>query len=167
MVKLNYSLEDTKNIFPHDFNRMHDMRIAEYDSVMEKENKEKNRELYVNFAEKAQAAKCFEYQDCDFAVIIPEQIGELVKEGRALNHCVGQMGYDKKMADGKIIIVFVRKMEDLTKSLITIEYDLEKHRLLQAQGYNHRNPTSEEQAFIEKWEKRTTERLRKERLNVG
>ena len=158
--KLGLDLADTKNIFPHDFERMHDLRIAEYDSVMEKEDKDKRKKLYADFAEKAQDAKCFEYQNGDYAAVIPAQIGELVKEGRTLHHCVGKMGYDKKMADGEIIIVFVRAIKDLLKPLVTLEYDLKKRRILQAHGDHHRSPSEEEQAFITDWEKKTTEKLK-------
>lgn len=159
LKKLNYDLADTKNSFPRDFGRMHDLRIAEYDSVMAKEDAEKRKQLYADFAVKAQEAKCLEYQSDGYAAVIPEQVGELVKEGRALHHCVGQMGYDKKMAEGKVIIVFVRSIEDLLKPLVTLEYDLKKHRILQAHGDHHRAPTDTERAFIDEWEQRTTEKL--------
>ena len=160
LKKLGLDLADTKNIFPYDFKRMHDMRIAEHDSVMEKENAEKKKKLYADFAAKAHDAKCYEYQSNGFAAVIPERIGDLVREGRALSHCVGQMGYDKKMADGEIIIVFIRSLENLVQPLVTIEYDLKKHRILQAHGDHHRMPTKDEQAFIDEWKKRTNEMMR-------
>lgn len=157
LKKLNYNLADTKNLFPYDFKRMHDLRIAEYDSVIEKEDAEKRKQLYADFAIKAQEAKQFEYQSDSYAAIIPERVGELVKEGQALKHCVGKMGYDKKMADGEVVIVFVRALQDLLTPLITLEYSLKKHRILQAHGEHNRAPTDVEQTFIDEWEKRTTE----------
>lgn len=160
LKKLNYDLTDTKNIFPHDFKRMHDMRLAEYDSVIAKEDAEKNKELYHNFEIKAQEAKRFEWQDGDYVAIIPAQLPELVKEGRALNHCVGRMGYDKKMADGEIVIVFIRSLLDIAKPLVTVEYNYKRKMVVQAHGDHNRAPTTEERTFINEWEKRTTEALK-------
>ena len=160
LKKLNYDLTDTKNIFPHDFKRMHDMRIAEYDSVIAKEDAEKNKELYHNFEARAQEAKRFEYQGENYVAIIPAHIQELVKEGRELSHCVGRMGYDKKMADGKVIIVFIRSLLDIAKPLVTVEYSLERKMILQSHGDYNRAPTDEENAFITEWEKRTTKALK-------
>lgn len=159
LKKLNYDLADTKNIFPHDFKRMHDLRIGEYDSVIAKEDFEKNKELYHNFEVRAQEAKRFEYQGENYVAIIPAHIQELVKEGRALSHCVGRMGYDKKMADGKIVIVFIRSLTDIAKPLVTVEYSLDRKMILQSHGSFNRAPTAEERAFITEWEARTTAAL--------
>jgi NACalpha-BTF3-like transcription factor len=160
LKKLNYDLADTKNIFPHDFKSMHDLRIAEYDSVIAKEDAEKNKELYHNFEARAQEAKRFEYQGENYVAIIPAHIQELIREGRTLSHCVGRMGYDKKMADGKVIIVFIRSLLDISKPLVTVEYSLERKMILQSHGDFNRSPTDEESAFIAEWEKRTTEILK-------
>lgn len=158
--KLGFDLEDTKNIFPHNFKRMHDLRIAEYDSVMAKEDKEKRKDLYTKFEKASKEARRFEFQNESYAAIIPGVIQELVAEGRALHHCVGRTGYDKKMADGDIVIVFIRSIADLTKPLATVEYDLKRKRVAQAHvDYNGR-PDSAMQAFINEWEKRTTKLLK-------
>jgi hypothetical protein len=157
---LKYDLEDTKNVFPHDFKRMHDIRIAEYQSVMAKEDAEKRKELYAQFEEKAQKAKKFEYQGESYAVIVPSNIPELVREGEALSHCVGRMGYDKKMADGEIVIVFVRSILEMAKPLVTVEYDLKRKMVRQAHGWGNRMPTTEEQTFIDEWAEKTTQNLK-------
>ena len=160
LKKCKYDLTDTKNIYPYDFYRMHDLRIAEYESVMAKEDAERAKILAEQFEKKAQKAKRFEWEDGTYVAIIPSQIQELVAEGNALGHCVGRMGYDKKMADGKIVIVFIRTLLDRAKPLVTVEYEYKRKKILQAYGDNHRGPTTEEQAFIDEWAKRTTEALK-------
>ena len=160
LKKCKYDLTDTKNIYPYDFYRMHDLRIAEYESVVAKEDAEKEKMLADNFEKRAQKAKQFEWEDGTYVAIIPSQIQELVAEGKALGHCVGRMGYDKKMADGKIVIVFIRTLLDRAKPLVTIEYEYKTKKVLQAYGDNHRKPTDEEQAFIDEWKNRTTEILK-------
>lgn len=160
LKKLKYDLTDTKNIYPYDFNRMHDIRIAEYESVIAKENEEAAKILNANFKKKAQKAKRFEYQGEDYAAIIPASTSDLVEEGKALHHCVGKMGYDKKMADGQIVIVFVRSLLDMVTPLLTLEYDLKKKRLNQVHGDHNRAPTEQERVFVDAWEQRTTELLK-------
>lgn len=155
LKKLNYDLTDTKNVFPHDFERMHDLRVAEYDSVMAKEDEEKRAELYSAFSERAKAVKQLEYSGESYSAIIPSRVPDLVEEGKALNHCVGRMGYDKKMADGEIVIVFIRSLLDLAKPLVTVEYNFKRKMIVQAHGEHNRIPTDEEQAFIDEWENRT------------
>lgn len=160
LKKCKYDLTDTKNIYPHNFHRMHDLRIAEYESVMAKEDAEKEKILAENFEKKAQKAKRFEWEDGTYVAIIPSQIQELAAEGNALHHCVGRMGYDKKMADGQIVIVFIRTLLDRAKPLVTIEYNLKRKRVEQAHGVHNRSTTDAEQAFIDEWERRTTEILK-------
>lgn len=160
LKKLKYDLTDTKNTFPRDFKRMHDMRIAEYDSVMAKEDMKKRKALYEKFEKAAQEAKRFEFQDGIYAAIIPSQIQELVREGRELHHCVGKMGYDKKMADGDVVIVFIRSLADITKPLATVEYGLKSKRIHQSHVDYNGAPEGALKTFIDEWEKRTTEALR-------
>lgn len=151
LKKLKLDLTDTKNIYPYDFNRMHDIRIAEYESVMAKENAEAEKILNENFEKKAQKAKKFEYQSEDYAVIVPSRTSDLVAEGKALHHCVGKMGYDKKMADGEIVIVFIRSVLDMLTPLLTVEWDLKKKRIRQVHGDHNRAPTEQERVFVNEW----------------
>lgn len=157
--KLGLDLSDTKNVFPRDFQRMHDLRIAEYDSVMAKEDKEKRKAFHKKFETTAKEAKKFEYRNEAFAAIIPSQVQDLVAEGRELHHCVGQMGYDKKMADGKVLIVFIRNINNINKPLATVEYGIESKKILQAHTLHNGSPDKECNDFIETWAKRTTKMI--------
>ena len=151
LKKLKLDLTDTKNIYPYDFKRMHDIRIAEYESVIAKEDAEKQKILDENFEQKAKKAKRFEYQSEDYAVIVPSRTSDLVAEGKALHHCVGKMGYDKKMADGEIVIVFIRSVLDMLTPLLTVEWDLKKKRIRQVHGDHNRAPTEQERVFVDEW----------------
>lgn len=158
--KLGYDLEDTKNLFPRDFQSIHDLRVAEYDSVVAKEDREKRAELYAKFEAAAQICKPFEYKDGCYAAIIPEQIPELIREGKELHHCVGKMGYDLKMANGDIVIVFIRSIFEMEKPLATVEYDLKRHYIRQLHGDYNGAPADDVKAFVDVWADRTTEILK-------
>jgi hypothetical protein len=155
-IALGLDMNDTKNSMPFDFHRMHDIRIAEYASLKAKEDRKKAQAMNRKIK---QTAKKYELDvnSRKYTVILPTKQSDFVREGKALHHCVGEMGYDKKMADGKIVIMFVRLKEDPTKSFVTVEYDLTKQKVVQEYGNHNKRPDKNTLAFIEKWEKKMRE----------
>lgn len=153
VLALGLDLQDTKNIYPKDFTAMHDLRIAEYESQKAKADREKQKELYESFAKAGEKATIYEYTNNDFSLVAPRDISDLKIEGKILGHCVGGMGYDKKMADGKVVIMFLRHTQDITKPFVTIEYDLTQFKVLQAYGKRNTPPPSDAMAFINEWQK--------------
>lgn len=151
VIALGLNLTDTKNIYPKDFDAMHDLRIREYESQKAKADRKKRKELYKAFAAAGKKAIVYEYSDKEYSIIAPRDISDLATEGKILGHCVGKMGYDKKMAEGKVVIMFLRKTDDLTKPFVTIEYDLIHSKLLQAYAKKNTQPPSEVMVFINKW----------------
>ena len=151
VIALGLDLNDTKNIYPKDFNAIHDLRVAEYASLKAKADRIKRKELYESFAKAGEKATAYERSGVCFSMIAPRDIGDLMTEGAILGHCVGQMGYDKKMADGDVVIMFLRQASDLGKPFVTIEYDLHKGKLLQAYGAKNTAPPSDAAAFINEW----------------
>lgn len=152
VIGIELDLQDTKNIYPKDFNRMHDMRIAEYESIKAKIDREKHKELYEAFAKAGEKATAYEYTDNEYTLIAPRDICDLKTEGAILEHCVGKMGYDKKMADGQIVIMFLRHSNDITAPFVTIEYDLKQLKLLQAYAKKNSTPPSDAMEFINRWQ---------------
>ena len=144
-------LKDTKNVYPKDFWRMHDLRIDEYASKRAEIEEKEKKKLYARFEKKAGKCKQYELHDGDYCVIIPQSVQELIREGSNLHHCVGRMGYDVKVADGRSVIAFLRLEKEPDKSLVTIEYSLKNLKLIQAHGDYNRALTPEEKTFVEKW----------------
>lgn len=160
-VYLNLDLKDTKNAFPQDLKRMHDLRIDEMNSKKAAEDAEKRKELYDRFAAAADGLKRFECSGA-FCIVIPTSPQDLVYEGNALCHCVGKMGYDKKMADGRSFIAFLRNPDDVKKPFVTIEYNLKDKRLQQCYGAHDKNPDDAPYKFAEQWAMKVTETLKAE-----
>lgn len=161
VVYLGLDLKDTKNAFPQDLKRMHDLRIDEMNSKKAAEDEEKRKELYERFAAAADGLKRFECAGA-FCIVIPTSPQDLVYEGNALCHCVGKMGYDKKMADGRSFIAFLRNPEDIKKPFVTIEYNLKDKRLQQCYGAHDKNPDDAPYKFAEQWAMKVTETLKAE-----
>ena len=154
VIALGLDLADTKNTFPKDFDRMHDLRVTEYASLKAKADREARKELYEAFAKAGEKATAYEYSDGGYSMIAPRDISELEREGAVLRHCVGKMGYDKRMADGAIVIMFLRQASDLDTPFVTIEYDLRHSKLKQAYSKSNSLPPSEATAFIDKWQRK-------------
>lgn len=161
-LRLNFS--DTKIAFPHlsDLHRLHDQRIEEKARAEIEKDKEARAELYATFEKVAQELKRFEITAGGFCVIIPESPQDLIREGAFLHHCVGRMNYDQRMAEGRSFIAFLRSSKDPKTPLVTLEYDLQKHRLAQVYGDHDSAPEPKAREFAEDWARIVTEQLKAE-----
>lgn len=153
LERLGYDFEDTKNIYPRDLQRMHDLRIQELNALEAKEDARKKRELCRLFRKKAKELQKYAFESGEYIVVIPHEVKDLVAEGEALKHCVGRMGYDKKMADGLCIIAFVRKKDNPEVPLVTVEFLMKSKKVSQRYGINDSTPSDEVIAFVDEWEK--------------
>lgn len=151
LITLKYDLTDTKNLYPKDFKAMHDLRTSEYDSHNANIDRKRRAQLYEDFEQKSKAAQIYEVCNDTYSLIVPRDISELVREGRELSHCVGKMGYDKKMADGVSLIMFCRKTSDINTPYVTVEYRLDTNKLNQCYGYSDSKPNDDVLAFVNEW----------------
>lgn len=72
----------------------------------------------------------------------------ILEEGEALRHCVSSARYSENMVDGKKIILFIRKKD---KPYYTIEFDVEKLKIIQNRGYKNEAPSKDIIKFVNKW----------------
>lgn len=144
---LNLDLDDTKNTYPNDFMRIHDLRIQEYDAAVERDNLKKQRTLNSRFKKVSNEYSILNF-DGEYLIMIAKDIKDLMREGQVLHHCVGKMGYDKKMADKKSLILFVRQKESPDNPFVTMEYSLEQKKILQIHGEHNSKPSDNVLNFI-------------------
>lgn len=161
IVGLGLSLSEDKNVFPHNFMRMHDLRTDEYASLLARQDKAEKRKLRKNFSKKAEELKVYEYKSNGLCVLIPHTPRDLKREGNILKHCVGRMGYDVKMAEGRSFIAFVRREEDVESPFVTVEYGLKEKRVLQEYGYHDTLPEENVLKFVKEWGDMVTKDLNK------
>ncbi len=130
-----------KNRYPHDFGRWHDIRADEYQSALTAVDAEKRKKLYAQFAVVAEKYNGLQYdKKSGFICLIAKSPAELQHEGEVLHHCVGRMGYDRKMAREETLIFFVRNRDMPKAPFVTIEYSLQSKRILQCYGANNHKP---------------------------
>ena len=115
----------------------------------------RNKNLEKNFAKATAKAKVFIFSENGFTIFPAEKPADLIIEGSALSHCVGnaRMGYDEKHANGKSVIMFVRKISEKDKPYVTVEFDPKDHRILQSYGYKNTKPEQPVQDFLAHWVK--------------
>jgi len=151
-VELGLDMRLSKNSMPNNFTTMHDIRIDEYASLKAKREANERRALNRKLKQIAEAWT-IEVPSKKYEVILPRSKKDFEREGNALGHCVGRMGYDTRVKAGKILIGFIRLKEEPTKPYVTAEYDLKTNRIVQMHGYNNKTPNKETAKFIEEWAK--------------
>lgn len=162
-INLNLDLKDTKVTFPNDFKRMHDLRTSEYAAEEAKKDRKLRAKLYKDFHKVALESKQFEVTGDRYALIVPMDISDLKNEGAKLAHCVGNMGYDKKMADGVSLIMFCRKKDNITEPFVTVEYRIDKQMLNQCYGFRDSKPNDDVLAFVNEWANNLTQTLKRQK----
>ncbi len=145
--KLKYDLSVHNVRYPKNLLQAHNCASAAYAKIekqieIEKYQRElRDRELRYNFALG------------NYTIFIPEDPQDIVKEGKALSHCVG--GYVARHCEGKLTILFMRHIPDWNVPLYTIE--MKDGEMRQVQGYNNRTenkPQGEAKAVLDtylKW----------------
>lgn len=160
---LGVDMNEEKNRFPHDFKRWHDIRVDEYATAKALKDEEERKELYAKFsliAEKYLPLQ--EEKKGEYLAIIAKSPAELIREGDALGHCVGRMGYDQKFIREETLIFFIRLREEPDKPFFTIEYSLKNNKILQSYGAQHSAPDEKTAAYINNvWLPYANRRLKK------
>lgn len=158
---LKYDLKDTAITMPKDLFKMHD-RVAKILKVREDEIlKEKMQEL-------VESRQAMEVTDMELGLSIrqPYNIKEIVKEGKKLRHCVG--GYADRHAEGKLTILFLRKLSDPFTPFYTMEVSNDL-RIVQCRGYKNNmagNPKPQEIEIFEERYQEYLDHLKAERVKA-
>lgn len=75
-----------------------------------------------------------------YVAVIAKSPFELRKEGEALHHCVGKMGYDQKFVREQTLIFFIRSTENPEIPLATVEYSVKNRSVLQCYADHNQKP---------------------------
>ena len=98
----------------------------------------------------------------NFVVVIAKSPKDLINEGNILHHCVGSYNYDQKFAREESLIFFVRNKDNIQTPFVTLEYSLDKHKVLQCYGEHDTKPAEEVLNFVYKiWLPYANRKIRK------
>ncbi len=142
--ELQYDVKNSFILFPRELKAAHDS-VAK--TLKDKRTAEQEKAIAGSFDE---WQKRYQYQSKELMMIPPHSAKEIVDEGAALHHCVRL--YVKNVAEKKIVILFVRSVDEPDKSLCTVE--VKDGQVTQARGFDNAEPPAQITAFIEQWKQR-------------
>ena len=140
--RLSYNYKSKKDLFPRNL-------IARHDKMQNKikvtEDMNTQFKAYIRYLELSK----YTYSDDNYIIFPAPSIDSMKDEGIQQGNCVGYM-YLNPYIEGQTEIFFVRKLKDITKSFITLEYK-NGHVVQKELPHHDRNFTNEQLAFIDKW----------------
>ncbi len=140
-----------QNKLPHDFMRWHDIRIDQYATAKAEADRIAKAALCKQFGRIAEKYALLQHNKRSaFICIIAKSPADLIREGEALDHCVGRMNYDRKMIREESLIFFVRLKEQPDTPLVTVEYSLLTHKVLQCYGEHDHKPSEDILHYVNK-----------------
>jgi len=135
-----------KKTYPSDLRTQHQETIVVYNTIKKEIEEKKAIDSIAKMQE-------LEYQNNDFglAIIAPKSLSDIVDEGAAMNHCVGNSRYLGEVTDRKTMIFFLRYTDKPDQSLGTIE--LKNNKIIQCQGKDNisKNLPENYQPFLNDW----------------
>lgn len=140
--KLALNYKSKKDLFPRNLISRHDKLQTKI-----KVNEDMNTQfkVYLRYLELSK----YTYNDEKYIVFPAPSIDDLKDEGKQQDNCVGYM-YLEPYMNGRTEIFFIRKLSDVEKSFITLEY--KDGTVVQKELSHHKtNFTNEQKNFINKW----------------
>ena len=150
--KLKYDLARRDVAFPKDLRGAHDAAVEairyEENAAARKAYEKRYRKL----------VKKYSFTAMGLSVVVPEDDGQIIREGKTLHHCVG--GYAARHMSGAATILFLRKERTPQRSYITVEMcGARGNDIRQIHGYGNEHkggkrlasPQERHGAFIDLW----------------
>ena len=149
--KLDIDMSLKQNRLPKDFMYWHDLRIDQYAEQKAIEEANKKQELMRKFSEVAEKYLPLQHNKRSaFICVIAKSPADLIREGEFLHHCVGRMQYDLRFANEESLIFFIRAKEQPDKPLVTLEYSLKTHKVLQCYASHNKKPDDDILHYVNK-----------------
>lgn len=134
----------------HKIDKYPNKLLKTYDSLLQKFDNITNKDKADVYKRLKNKYKYLEQWSDIYCIKLPDSISEIISEGIYLNHCVGVYVNDVLMEN--VIILFLRDINKIGEPLLTVEVDSISNSIIQAEGYNHRKPTTHEAKFLHKWQ---------------
>ena len=136
-------------VFPKNLGGRHDIAVKLHRDMLAAEAEKECLKIF------KKNEKLYGFSEDGFVIVNPKSNYDIIDEGKAQGHCVA--GYADRHAAGKLSIVFIRKVGEEDKSLLTVE--MHGDVMYQVHGKKNRDPDAHEKEFIDKWLKVVDERF--------
>lgn len=103
----------------------------------------------------------YEYSDQNYMILAPEGVAAIIKEGRALNHCVSSVErYWERIESQESFILFLRKRKQPDKSYYTLEIEPDGTIRQKRTEFDRQNSDIEKATtFLTEWQQVVASRL--------
>lgn len=157
-VALRLDLDDRAVLFPRNLEAAHQRTIAQIEY-------KKDTAQRAAFAKRLGGLKKLAWESGGLLIRPPADAGELVAEGKALNHCVG--GYVSRMAQGRTTILLIRRAAQPDEPFYTLEW--KDGYVIQCRTRNNKSyeQDPEVRRFVEAWVERTAKKSQKKGRRDG
>jgi hypothetical protein len=149
---------------PRELKRRHDEAVKEIELREADLEAEKYSEKYGEAEQVLRDVKArYEYAGAEYFVMVPERIVDIVKEGRALHHCVGSTDrYFDRIKQRETYICFLRKKSEPDVPFYTVEVE-PGGTIRQNRGAYDEQPDIETiRPFLREWQKVIRKRMTEE-----
>lgn len=157
--KLRWDTSSKQTLFPSDFWKAHDDAADMVAQIKHKADaqkfKQRSRQMKLLYT--------FEDNNLGMKIVVPTSPLDYIREGKQNRNCVG--GYVESVTNGKTDVVFVRRIEDLSKSYITME--IHDGQIKQARTFANGPLDDEGKAFVELFRKKKLEKKSKSRRKTA
>ena len=140
---LGYDLKNKKYLFPENLKESHDKLVIQ---VQKYRNQIFNKALLRRYKELSKNI----YKSEKYIIIPPKTKKDFISEASQQGNCV-YSNYFEKHAHGTSDIYFMRSIDNLDKSLVTVE--VRNNKVVQSRIKGNQNPRKEELDFLQDWEK--------------
>lgn len=142
--KQKYDMANSFVLFPKDLQRAHD-RVAQRIKI--KADAQMRRDFKAVYK---RIMGQLDFEQDGMKIVYPASLDDVVAEGHALHHCVGN--YVDRVAAHKTMILFLRRCEDVDKPYFTVE--VQGRKVAQVRGMENKAAPPEVKRFMDSWEKR-------------
>lgn len=155
--------------FPRHLKRRHNELVDLENKKKDRERLKKYKKIDQEIWKRLPEAARYYWQDEEFIIVPAGKCEELIKEGRALHHCVGaSTNYMDKMAKGISWILFLREKKELDLPYYTIEIDMKTDKILQWYSEYDRKPDKNKiQKVLNKFQKSIQKNRQKIQISVA
>ena len=140
--ELRYNLKDKSVLYPKNLKSKHDELQNLIEINKSKQTAKKIKARYNKIKKNI-------YENKKFIIYPTKSVEEMINESAQQNNCVKT--YADRVAKGQCDIYFMRLVNELEKSLVTVE--VQDNKVVQQRIKNNMDTTPDQKRFLKKWEK--------------
>ena len=122
--KIDMDINDAIVYKTKDLKKRHDALVLEFEKIKDKKYIDQLAKKFPKVVKIYKKYSKYAYQNDSYMIIVPEGVGDIVAEGRALHHCVAASDrYMQRIENEETLILFLRKTDNPNVPYYTLEVE--------------------------------------------